>query len=35
VLRHKTRKEPFRTWLLLIVAAQTVALAALAYCAFR
>lgn len=27
MLRHKTRKEPFRTWLLLIAFAQAAALA--------
>jgi len=30
-LRHKTRKEPFRTWLLAIVAAHIAGLAFVAY----
>jgi len=34
-LRHKTRKEPFRTALWLIVAAQAAALAWVAYRALR
>ncbi len=35
VLRHKTRKEPFRTWLWMIVIVQAAILAWLAYRAFR
>jgi uncharacterized membrane protein YsdA (DUF1294 family) len=31
MLRHKTRKEPFRTYLLLIAALQVIALAALSF----
>ena len=31
ILRHKTRKEPFRTYLLLIVVAQVVGLVALCF----
>ncbi len=34
-LRHKTRKEPFRTWLWMIVIVQAAILAWLAYRAFR
>jgi uncharacterized membrane protein YsdA (DUF1294 family) len=34
-LRHKTRKEPFRTWLWVIVAVQAALLAWLAYRAFK
>ena len=34
-LRHKTRKEPFRTWLWVIVVAQIAALAFVAYRLFR
>lgn len=35
MLRHKTRKEPFRTWLWVIVAVQAAALAWMAYRALR
>lgn len=35
MLRHKTRKEPFRTWLWVIVAAQACALVWVAYRALR
>lgn len=35
MLRHKTRKEPFRTWLWVIVAVQAAALVWVGYRTFR